>query len=135
MWRCPKVPRQSTDMGSSEITTASQFNWYPQPRTNSFEPQHFVPSSEGRPVIDKDVVQGCILWLPSRSELPAKAVRRAHGKGAVEEGIYNHPIVVVSRPAESCHSVHFHLVSNRSQGYTYTDLPELDHLFPGQEAA
>ena len=62
-----------------------------------------------RPVVDADVVPGRILWLPSREELPERAVKRAHGKGAVEDGIYQHPVVVVSRLA---HVVHFQLVSN-----------------------
>jgi hypothetical protein len=54
---------------------------------------------------DDGVAQGRIMWLP------ALAVRRAHGKGAVEEGIYNHPVVVVSRPLDDERCVHFHLVS------------------------
>jgi hypothetical protein len=58
-----------------------------------------------------DVVQGHIYWLPSKEELPGRAIRRAHGKGAIEEGIYSHPIVIVSHPAEEGHVVHFHLVS------------------------
>jgi hypothetical protein len=66
-----------------------------------------------RPVADADVVPGRIMWLPSREELPERAVRRAHGKGAVEDGIYQHPVVVVARLA---HVVHFQLVSNTSQG-------------------
>ena len=65
-----------------------------------------------RPVVDADVVPGRILWLPSREELPERAVRRAHGKGAVEDGIYQHPVVVVSRLA---HVVHFQLVSNTAR--------------------
>lgn len=63
-------------------------------------------------VESEDVVQGQILWLPQKHELPPKAVRRAHGKGAVEEGIYNHPIVIVSRPAEEDNIVHFHLITS-----------------------
>lgn len=64
-----------------------------------------------RKVDSGDVVQGRIFWLPSREELPARAVKRAHGKGAVEEGIYQHPVVIVSRPAEDSRVAHFHLVS------------------------
>jgi hypothetical protein len=41
-----------------------------------------------RQVVDADVVPGRILWLPLREMLPERAVRRAHGKGAVEDGIY-----------------------------------------------
>ncbi|KAF2742501.1 hypothetical protein M011DRAFT_371068, partial [Sporormia fimetaria CBS 119925] len=65
-----------------------------------------------RPVEDDEVVQGRIFWLPSKEELPPKAVRRAHGKGAIEEGIHNHPVVVVSRPAEEGSIVHFHLITS-----------------------
>ncbi|KAH7401639.1 hypothetical protein BKA66DRAFT_405510, partial [Pyrenochaeta sp. MPI-SDFR-AT-0127] len=50
--------------------------------------------------------------LPSKEELPERAVRRAHGKGAVEEGIYNHPVVVISKPVEESHLVHFHLITS-----------------------
>jgi len=61
---------------------------------------------------DEDVIQGKILWLPPKESLPLKAVKRAHGKGTVEEGIYNHPVVVISRPWDEPDSVHFHIVSN-----------------------
>jgi hypothetical protein len=70
---------------------------------------------------EEDVVQGRIFWLPAKEELPFKAVRRAHGKGAVEEGIYNHPIVAISRPAEEPTLVHFHLV-RKSQTRTQDDI-------------
>ncbi|KAK7181550.1 hypothetical protein DPSP01_008946 [Paraphaeosphaeria sporulosa] len=65
-----------------------------------------------RGVDEPDVVIGRVFWLPPQEELPPRAVRRAHGKGAVEEGIYNHPIVVVSRPAEEPQVVHFHIVTS-----------------------
>jgi len=65
---------------------------------------------DGKQVEGDDVVQGRIFWLPPKAELPEKAVRRAHGKGVVEEGIYNHPVVVVSRPDGDRSIVHFHLV-------------------------
>ena len=68
------------------------------------------PSSE-KTLDESIIVQGRVLWLPAKNELPIKAVRRAHGKGAVEEGIYNHPVVIISRPADDTHLVHFHLVS------------------------
>jgi hypothetical protein len=64
-----------------------------------------------RKVDDLDMAQGRIMWLSAAEELPERAVRRAHGKGAVEDGIYNHPVVVVSRPLEEEHVVHFHLAS------------------------
>jgi hypothetical protein len=60
---------------------------------------------------DHGIVQGRIMWLPGAENLPERAVRRAHGKGAVEDGIYNHPVVIVSRPADDEQTVHFHLVS------------------------
>ncbi|KAF2441675.1 hypothetical protein P171DRAFT_488121 [Karstenula rhodostoma CBS 690.94] len=65
-----------------------------------------------RGVDEADVVTGRVFWLPPQEDLPPRAVRRAHGKGAVEEGIYNHPIVVVSRPAEEPQVVHFHIVTS-----------------------
>lgn len=60
---------------------------------------------------DRYAVQGRVLWLPAKEDLPKRAVRRAHGKGAIDEGIYNHPIVVISRPDEESNVIHFHLVS------------------------
>ena len=61
---------------------------------------------------DGYAVQGRVLWLPAKEDLPERAVRRAHGKGAIEEGIYNHPVVVVSRPAEDSDVIHFHLITS-----------------------
>ncbi|KAF1839146.1 hypothetical protein BDW02DRAFT_487135 [Decorospora gaudefroyi] len=69
---------------------------------------------------DADAFQGCVFWLPCEEELPSRAVRRAHGKGIVE-GIYGHPVVVVSRPAEESHIVHFQLISSL-QGKTLAQL-------------
>lgn len=60
---------------------------------------------------DVEIAQGRIMWLPAAEDLPERAVRRAHGKGPVEDGIYNHPIVIVSRPLDDEQVVHFHLVS------------------------
>lgn len=60
---------------------------------------------------DVDVVQGRIFWLPAEGDLPRQAVKRARGAGVVE-GIYGHPVVVVSRPAEDSHIAHFQVVSN-----------------------
>ncbi|KAF2202446.1 hypothetical protein GQ43DRAFT_369098, partial [Delitschia confertaspora ATCC 74209] len=61
---------------------------------------------------DEDVVQGRILWLPPKHELPVGAVRRAHGRGAIEEGIFNHPVVVVSRTTDEPDAVHFHIITS-----------------------
>lgn len=85
------------------------------------------------------VEQGRIMWLPGVESLPERAVRRAHGKGAVEEGIFNHPVVIVSRPIDDERSVHFHLVSYQlQQARTVTDIlqitslqgKKLDQLYP-----
>ncbi|KAL1612441.1 hypothetical protein SLS60_000668 [Paraconiothyrium brasiliense] len=75
-------------------------------------PRRASTQKEARRVDEAEVVIGRVFWLPPHEELPPRAVRRAHGKGAVEEGIYNHPIVVVSRPAEEPQVVHFHIVSH-----------------------
>jgi hypothetical protein len=64
-----------------------------------------------RGIDDNHAIQGTVLWLPARKDLPDRAVRRAHGKGPIEEGIYDHPVVVVSRPLRDSREVHFHLVS------------------------
>jgi hypothetical protein len=72
-------------------------------------------------VDDAQFSQGRIFWLPPKVELPERAVKRAHGKGTIEDGIYDHPVVVVSRPAEESHIVHFHLVS-------ITLLEEMDNV-------
>ena len=61
---------------------------------------------------DEDVVQGRILWLPPKDKLPSRAVKRAHGKRGVEEGIFNHPIVVISRPEDEPTVVYFHIVTS-----------------------
>ncbi|KAF9738781.1 hypothetical protein PMIN01_04064 [Paraphaeosphaeria minitans] len=89
--------------------------------TSPTRTQARAPASRGLPALQKvptrgvdeaDVGIGHVFWLPPQEELPPRAVRRAHGKGAVEEGIYNHPIVVVSRPAEEPQVVHFHIVTS-----------------------
>ncbi|KAJ8111861.1 hypothetical protein OPT61_g5648 [Boeremia exigua] len=77
----------------------------------------------GRREDENSVIQGQIMWLPAFDDLPERAVRRAHGKGAVEEGIYNHPVVVVSRPMDDNKSAHFHLITSL-QG------KKLDQLYP-----
>ena len=77
---------------------------------------------------DDGVAEGRIMWLPAMEDLPERAVRRAHGKGAVEEGIYNHPVVVVSRPLEDERCVHFHLVSFWSQMRRMPLIPPRSHL-------
>ncbi|KAF2736434.1 hypothetical protein EJ04DRAFT_489940 [Polyplosphaeria fusca] len=99
-------------MTYSDSTAASHFDRSPHSRSTFVDSQRPPSPRDERPVAEGEVVPGRILWLPSREDLPAKAVRRAHGKGAVEEGIYNHPIVVISRPAEDRHMAHFHLITS-----------------------
>ena len=72
---------------------------------------HISTDTNERMLESSDFVQGRIFWLSSKDELPERAVKRAHGKGAIEEGIYSHPVVVLARPADETHLVHFHLVS------------------------
>lgn len=70
-----------------------------------------LPLPKNESVREYEVAQGRIFWLPPCEELPAKAVRRAHGRGSVDEGIYNHPVVVISHPEEEPDMVHFQVVS------------------------
>ncbi|KAL6707884.1 hypothetical protein ACN47E_003558 [Coniothyrium glycines] len=71
------------------------------------------PTEEfGKQVEDDDVCPGRILWLPSKDDLPKGAVKRVRGKGAIEEGIYCHPVVVVSRPSQKSHVAHVQLVTS-----------------------
>lgn len=74
------------------------------PRATTEEPE--------RRVEDGDVHQGRIFWLPSKDDLPKGAVKRVRGKGAIEEGIYCHPVVVVSRPAENSRLAHIQLITS-----------------------
>jgi hypothetical protein len=53
-----------------------------------------------------------IFFLPAETDLPRKAVRRAHGKGRIEDKIHDHPVVVISRPAQESNIVHFHLITS-----------------------
>jgi hypothetical protein len=79
-------------------------------------------------VEEVDVVQGRVFWLPPLDELPPRAVRRAHGKGAIEEGIYNHPVLVVSRPSDENQVIHFHIVSHLICSYGSTSLTTLKQI-------
>ncbi|KAK8218665.1 hypothetical protein IWZ01DRAFT_538254 [Phyllosticta capitalensis] len=57
---------------------------------------HVYDDSIGSP----DIVIGRILWLPSIAELPKNAVQQAHPKAeAAADDVYNHPVVVCSRPS------------------------------------
>ncbi|KAJ4294382.1 hypothetical protein N0V90_008072 [Kalmusia sp. IMI 367209] len=75
-------------------------------------PRRASTQKEVKRIDESDLVPGRVFWLPPKEELPPRAVRRAHGKGAVEEGIYNHPVVVISRPAEEPQSIHFHIITS-----------------------
>ena len=98
-------------MATSQAYSNVHINYMPQQCISSHSFQRASTEKIERRVDSGDVVQGRIFWLPSKEELPDRAVKRAHGKGAVEEGIYQHPVVIISRPAEEGHVVHFHLVS------------------------
>ncbi|KAF1976041.1 hypothetical protein BU23DRAFT_502646 [Bimuria novae-zelandiae CBS 107.79] len=83
---------------------------------------------EVKRVDEADLALGRVFWLPPKEELPPRAVRRAHGKGAVEEGIYNHPVVVVSRPEEEPQTIHFHIVTS-FQGKRLHEIYSKDNEF------
>ncbi|KAF2023823.1 hypothetical protein EK21DRAFT_80034, partial [Setomelanomma holmii] len=63
-------------------------------------------------VNQNDGGQGRIFWLPSREDLREEAVQRHHGKGKIKDKIYNHPVVVISRPAEASYKAVFHLITS-----------------------
>lgn len=97
-------------MAAAEYYSGACMNTGPM---QSFAPQmlqRVQTEQTGMKREDAGIAQGRIMWLPAMEDLPERAVRRAHGKGAVEEGIYNHPVVVVSRPLDDERCVHFHLV-------------------------
>jgi hypothetical protein len=63
-------------------------------------------------------IQGKILWLPAREELPYRAVKTVRpraDKGRVDRGVYSHPVVVISRPYDEDNIVHFHPVGIPSE--------------------
>ncbi|KAH4766330.1 hypothetical protein HBH62_253810 [Parastagonospora nodorum] len=95
---------------------------------NSLEQSQSQSTGGGRKVDETLVTQGTVLWLPAKEDLPKHAVRRAHGKGAVEEGIFNHPIVVVSRPKDQSDIIHFHLVTS-NKGKRLNELYSKDSEF------
>lgn len=73
--------------------------------------------------------QGQVFWLPAKEEL-SEPVKRAHGKGAVEEGIYNHPVVAISRPTDGKDTIHFHLVSTIPHSARCPETDQIrSHLF------
>jgi hypothetical protein len=54
-------------------------------------------------------IQGKIFYLPPKNQLPEGAMKRVRPKGGlIEDGVYNHPVVVISRPYNTDHLVHFH---------------------------
>jgi hypothetical protein len=54
---------------------------------------------------------GKVFFLPAKAELPAGAVTRGYKRGRIGDGVYNHPVVVVSHPYDDENFVHFFLVS------------------------
>lgn len=79
-----------------------------------------MPSQNRRSSVkNEDVIQGQILWLPPFKEMPAGAVKRIRGKGPVEEGMFDHPLVVCSRPAKKQNLVQFHLVSFFTESHVF----------------
>ncbi len=58
-------------------------------------------------VTSEDVVQGRILFLPPFHETPENSVQRVFGKGPVDEGIFDHPVVICSRPVDEEDVVHY----------------------------
>lgn len=65
----------------------------------------------GTRIDGSDVIKGRILWLPRKDELPKDAVKRAKGRRKVDDGVYDHPVVIVSRPKDDDRMAHFHPVS------------------------
>ncbi|KAF2801420.1 uncharacterized protein BDZ99DRAFT_355642, partial [Mytilinidion resinicola] len=71
---------------------------------------------------------GRILWLPPFEEVPTGAVQRVRGKGPVDEKMFNHPVVICSRPWEASKGqdiygsmVHFHVITSFG-GKTLTEM-------------
>lgn len=96
----------------------NNFGQFPRPRADNQE------ESEGKAdtrVEEGEIVPGRIFWLPSEEQLPAKSVRVVKGKGGIQDGIFSHPVVITSRPAEGGHMVHFHLITSL-QGKTIDQL-------------
>ncbi|OCL01424.1 hypothetical protein AOQ84DRAFT_254469, partial [Glonium stellatum] len=68
-----------------------------------------------RTVTSEDVVQGRILFLPPFYETPANLVQRVFGKGPIDQGMFDHPVVICSRPVDERDSddiVHFHIITS-----------------------
>jgi len=89
--------------------------------------------SVARTVTSEDVAQGRILFLPPFHETPGNSVQRVFGKGPVDEGMFDRPVVICSRPADEGGVVHFHIVSSLAgrrtsckerKVWAYTDVGE-----------
>lgn len=63
------------------------------------------------PIYSNYVSPGRIMWLPTRREMYPLVVRPVRGANSVHESIYGRPVLVISRPAEARHVVHFLSVS------------------------
>lgn len=91
---------------------ADSYHGNVSPTRTTRVPRRLSTQKDAKKVEEKDLAQGRVFWLPPREELPDRAVRRAHGKGAIEEGIYNHPVLVISRPANEHQVIHFHIITS-----------------------
>lgn len=108
-WVVCSAPQEA--MAAAEYYSGACMEYVPKHLLAPQPLQRAQTEQIGRRRDDHGIAQGRIMWLPAVDHLPERAVRRAHGKGAVEDGIYNHPVVIVSRPADDEQTVHFHLVS------------------------
>ncbi|OAL48673.1 hypothetical protein IQ07DRAFT_83576 [Pyrenochaeta sp. DS3sAY3a] len=72
-----------------------------------------------------DVIWGRILWLPREDELPEGAVKRAHGKRKLDKGVYDHPVVIASRPKDDDRMAHFHPMTSFNN-------KDLIDIYPGK---
>jgi hypothetical protein len=112
--RMKSYPANTTNMSSVSPASAisKEYNDYDidlEREMARYRLTRTVTEGPQRNVNDSEATQGTVFWLPAKDDLPERAVRRAHGKGAVEEGIYNHPVVAISRPSDENDTVHFHL--------------------------
>lgn len=103
--------RTLTTMAAAEFYSGACMECVPQHLLAPDTLRRVRTEQIGERTEEVEIAQGRIMWLPPVEDLPERAVRRAHGKGAVEDAIYNHPVVVVSRPLDDEQVVHFHLVS------------------------
>ena len=96
-----------------------------------------VLANHNRP-LSADVQQGSILWLPPRTRILASYNKRGNHPGepvvarcgmeAPKDDFYDHPILVISRPASEPDRIFFMLVSVLEVvGRAYTDCGSSRH--------